>query len=84
MHSKYRVRFDPGMIDHFGGIDGAVKALAKVGVEAKAKTLQKQRERGNIPADMVASLMLASLRSGGEPLNPYRYLLERTEEHEDS
>lgn len=79
LHNKYRVKFDPDMIDHFGGIEGAVKALKRIGVEAKAKTLQKQRERGNIPADMVASLLLASVRAG-KPMNPYEYLLERTDE----
>ena len=79
LHSKYRVKFSPDMIDHFGGISGAVSALKKIGVSIKAKTLQKQRERGNIPADMVASLMLASNRMG-DPLDPYVYLLERTEE----
>lgn len=76
MHNKYRVKFNPDMIDHFGGVNGAVDALRSIGVVVKAKTLQKQRERGNIPADMVASLMLASNRMG-DPLNPYDYLLER-------
>ena len=79
MHSKYRVKFSPDMVEHFGGINGAVVALKKIGVSVKAKTLQKQRERGNIPADMVASLMLASNRMG-DPIDPYIYLLERKDE----
>lgn len=78
MHDKYRVKFSADMINHFGGARGAAEALARIGVNVKVKTLQKQQERGNIPADMVASLMLASLKLGGA-INPYDYLLERKE-----
>lgn len=79
MHSNYRIKFDCGrMLEHFGGVSGAVTAMELVGVTMKAKTLQKQKERGNIPADVVASLMLASVRAG-RPLNPYDFLLERSD-----
>jgi len=78
VHDKYRVKFSADMINHFGGARGAAEALARIGVNVKVKTLQKQQERGNIPADMVASLMLASLKLGGA-INPYDYLLERKE-----
>lgn len=77
MHSKYRVKFSPDIFDHFGGVNGVVAALKTIGVQVPPKTIRKQRERGNVPADMVASLMLASLKIKS-PLNPYDYLLERT------
>lgn len=80
MHSIYAVKFDSKkMIDHFGGALGASKALEAIGIPVKVKTLQKQRERGNIPADMVASLMLASKRID-HPMDPFDFLLERTDD----
>lgn len=77
MHTQYRIIFDPSkIIDHFGGIAGAVAALALVKMTVKPKTLQKQRERGNMPSDMVASLVLASAKIGN-PINLFQCLLER-------
>lgn len=82
MHSIYRVKFDGDkLLAHFGGIAGTVVALRSVGVEVKPKTLEKQRERGNIPADMVASMFLASSRIGN-PINPYYFLLEMTDDNQ--
>lgn len=80
MHDNYTVKFDATkFIDHFGGIAGSVVALKSLGMRVKAKTLQKQRERGNIPADTVASLMLAS-RKLGRPIDPYSCLLQQTDD----
>jgi len=67
------------MIDHFGGAADAAAALNLIGTAVKVKTLQKQRERGNIPADMVASLMLASKKIG-HPMDPFEFLLERADD----
>jgi hypothetical protein len=79
VHSSYRVKFDvPKIIEHFGGVSGSVQALKLVGIDMKPKTIQKQRERGNAPAELVASLMLASARAGN-PMDPYQFLLEKTE-----
>lgn len=79
MHESYTVKFEPtGFIEHFGGITGSVAALRSVGVDVKPKTLQKQRERGNITSDLIASFMLASARMG-KPINPYKCLLERAD-----
>lgn len=79
MHEQYRVIFDPSkIIEHFGGIAGTVQALSLVKMTVKPKTLQKQRERGNMPSDMVASLVLASVKIGN-PINLYECLLERSE-----
>lgn len=79
MHDQFSVKFEPtGFIDHFGGIAGSVEALRSVGIDVKPKTLQKQRERGNITSDLIASFMLASVRLG-KPINPYTCLLERIE-----
>lgn len=76
-HEIYNVKFDPAkIIDHFGGVAGAVAALKVIGMSAKHKTLQKQRERGNMNSDMIASLVLASVKLG-QPLNLYECLLER-------
>lgn len=62
-HQIYKVKFDPDkIIAHFGSIQACVVALRSVGMTTKAKTIQKQRERGNMHADMVASLYLASIR----------------------
>ncbi len=79
-HKLYPIRFDPyKIVDHFGGIAGAVTALSMIGMSVKPKMLQKQRERGNMPADMIACLVLASVRSGN-PINLYECLLQRQEE----
>lgn len=80
MHSAYRIKFDGRkLVDYFGGVSAAIDALKTVGVVMKEKTLQKQRERDNMPGDVVASLLLASVRLG-RPINPYDFLLERSEE----
>lgn len=84
MHSVYSVKFDSrSMIDHFGTIHDAVNALRTVGLDMKPKTLQKQRERGNITADLVASLMQASINVK-KPINPYDYLLHGTQPLENN
>lgn len=78
-HERFSVKFDPhALIDHFGGIGGAVEALKVVNTVIKPKTLQRQRERGNMPADVVASLAWASVKIG-KPVNLYDCLLTRTE-----
>lgn len=74
-HERYSVRFNARkIINHFGGPDAAVEALKTVGVVAKSKTLQRQRERGNMTADMVACLALASVKLG-HPIDLYDCLL---------
>ena len=65
MHSNYDVKFDDdGLIAHLGGVPAVAALLQDAGVPIKAKTLQKQRERGNIPADVVATLMYAADKAG--------------------
>lgn len=80
VHSLYKIGFDPQkIIGHFGGDDGAIAALDKIGMKVKRKLLQKQRERGNIPADMVACLAVASVKEG-RPIDLYACLLNRDEQ----
>lgn len=80
MHEKYDIKFDAGkLFDYFGGVPASVEALKTIGMTVKAKRLQKQKERGQVPAEVVASLMVASSRMG-RPLNPYDYLIERVKE----
>lgn len=72
----YHVKFDAGkIIEHFTDIHGAVSALKHIGLNMKYKTLQKQKERGNMPADVVASLAYASVKLG-KPMDLYDCLLE--------
>lgn len=78
-HERFFVKFNPtAIIDHFGGVKEAVEALKTVNTTVKPKTLQRQRERGNMPADMVASLALASVKLG-HPINLYDCLLTNKE-----
>lgn len=77
MHTNYDIKFDVGaLIDHMGGVPAVAALLKEIGLPIKAKTLQKQRERGNIPADVIATLMYAADKSG-KPFNPYAFLIER-------
>lgn len=83
MRDYYRVRFDTdAILKHFGGINGAVEALKSVGMTVKPKTLEKQRERDNMPADMVASLALAAIRTG-KPLLLSQFLLEQVDGNQE-
>lgn len=76
MHELYGVKFDASkMVEHFGGVAGAVVALKKIGIVMKHKTLQKQRERGNVPADVVAALLMASVKAD-KRIDPYEFLLD--------
>ena len=79
MHELYNVKFDVDkIIGHFGSVSNAAKALQAIGLHVKAKTLQKQRERGNMTADTIASLALASVRLKNQ-LDLYECLIVRTE-----
>lgn len=83
MHDNYDIKFDVGaLIDHMGGVPAVAKLLEEAGTPIKAKTLQKQRERGNIPADVVATLMYAADKAG-KPFNPYSFLIERETDAKD-
>lgn len=83
MHDKYDIKFDPDrLFDHFGGVPLAVNALV-VGKIVKPedrmrliKRIQKQKERGYITSEVIASLMVASSRLG-RALDPYDFLIER-------
>jgi len=80
VHELYNVKFDAAaIIDHFGGVTEAAKALDAIGYHMKPKTLQKQRERGNITSNVVAMLALASMRLSN-PIDLYKVILERTKE----
>lgn len=75
LHDMYNVKFDAEkIIGHFDDIHGAVKALKTIGLNIKYKTLQKQKERGNMPADVVASLAFASQKMG-KPMDLYDCLV---------
>lgn len=80
MHDKYDIKFDAEKVfEYFGGVSGSVKALNAIGIPVTLKRLQKQKERGQIPAEVLASLMVASARMG-KPINPYDYLIERAKQ----
>lgn len=58
MHEKYRYRFDVrGIIDALGGVRKTHEILVRSGAEVSMKTVQKWRERGNLPADALSSIM---------------------------
>ena len=78
MHNLYRVKFDAtGIIEFFGGA-GDVAGILSVDRKVHPKTVQKWRERGNIPADALATLMVHAARTSVN-FNPYKFLLERKE-----
>ena len=74
MHEIYKIKFDVrAMIDYLGGVSGAVALLNDAGITMKARTIQKQIERGNISADMVASILYAT-KKAGFAFDPYDFL----------
>lgn len=77
MHDLYNMKFDAaGIIEFFGGASEIAAVLSKAR-KVHPKTIQKWRERGNIPADALATLMVHAARNG-KNFNPYSFLLERT------
>ena len=83
MHDKYDIKFDPdGLLDHFGGVKPAVDALIAARIVPASdrtrvvKRVQKQKERGYITSEVIASLMVAAARLGS-PLDMYDFLIER-------
>lgn len=76
MHEIYVCKFDAhGIIEFFGGSRQTAELLS-VGRKLHHKTVQKWRERDNIPADAIATLMVQAARHG-KVFNPYDFLLER-------
>lgn len=78
MHDKYNIKFDvPRMFEHFGGAVEVEKLIRLHRLPPKPlKTLQKQRERGDAPADMVATLLYLS-HMVGQPMDLNDYLIKR-------
>lgn len=77
MHSVYNVKFDGRkIIEYFGGVKPTAQLMAISAADIEDKTVQKWKERDNIPADAVASLMLAA-RKTQVPFDPYDFLLTR-------
>lgn len=65
MHDKYGYRFDvSAIVNFFGGVSETASALQTMGADIKPRSVQKWRERGNIPADALASLAMFALRQG--------------------
>lgn len=65
MHDKYNYRFDvDAIVSSFGGVGETAKILQSMSADIKAKSVQKWRERGNIPADALASLSIHAMRHG--------------------
>lgn len=65
MHEKYRYRFNVSdLIDHYGGVSQTTEALQSAGAKIKRRSVQKWRERGTIPADALATLLMHGLRKG--------------------
>jgi hypothetical protein len=79
LHELYNVKFDAdAIIDHFGSVADAAKALKSVGFPIKPKTLQKQRERGHMTANVIAMLALASVKLDN-PIDLYKVILVRSD-----
>lgn len=82
MHEKYVYKFDAAaLIDDIGGAPATTRVLKASGADVTLKAVQKMRERNVIQGDALASLMVASLKSG-TPINPYNYILERQDDGE--
>jgi len=65
----YQAEFDiVRVVAHFGTIAETVKALKKIGMDVKHKTIQRQRQRRYMHADMLACLILAA-HAIGKPLD---------------
>jgi len=75
IHEKYRVQFDAWkLISAFGGVDGTFKVLNSQGCNIKRKTVAKWKERGNIPADAVASLIAGNHKNPDHWLDVREYI----------
>ena len=76
--AKFPVRLDAArIIDDLGGVSGVHDALLTVGCDIREKTVQKWRERNNLPLHAVTAILLYSMR-GGEPFPIHTYLQEQT------
>lgn len=63
MHSQYSVRFDvASIIDHLGGVTAVHDMLARAGSTINIKTVYKWAERESIPADAIATIIIAANR----------------------
>jgi hypothetical protein len=78
LHNKYDIKFDvPKMFMHFGGVVEVERLLRESGLPVPPmKTLQKQRERANAPADMIATLLFLSYRVN-MPMRLEDFLIKR-------
>lgn len=78
MHSIYSTKFDADkMIDRFGGISALHRTLTNAGCTMSYKTVEKWRERKNIPPDAVATLVRVCMEKG-EDFDLREYLEEQT------
>lgn len=79
MREQYPVRFNAvALIEHFGGAAALYDILCSMGCSCKRRTVDKWRQRGSIPSDVLAAMMLYAAR-GGDNLDLNRFLLEREE-----
>ena len=77
MREQYPVRFNSAaLIDHYGGAANVFDILCMMGCSIKRRTIDKWRQRGSMPADVIAVLLLYSVR-GGEQIDLNHFLLER-------
>lgn len=70
-------RFDADAIfERYGGVFQVQQMLKEAGIKVNVKTLQKQKERGVIPAHALASICYAASKAG-LPMDFSDFLLTR-------
>jgi hypothetical protein len=61
IHSHYPYTFDAAkIVDYFGGWRATHRVLESAGSSVKPRSIQKWRERGYIPSDALATLIVAA------------------------
>lgn len=77
MHSQYPYKFDVSAIfETFGGIGRIEHLLQKQGATIHPKSLQKWRERKEMPIDAVATLLMIA-EEEGIPFSVYSHVVRR-------
>lgn len=79
MHDKYEYEFDARrIIEELGGVGPATEKFNEFGAAITKKAVHKMVSRNHITSDALATVLMASVKSGNPVLNVYDYILEKS------